>query len=129
MPSVGYCSTASTTPLASAATSAASAQDGRSGEQTPSIQERARGELLNAPGQHGLLPGGLGHFRLGTSCLQSAKGPLEALPLAQRIQEAEAAEAKLEADLVGLGWLRKSSQDQNGGGRGARIPSLDTRRV
>ncbi|CAE7769644.1 unnamed protein product [Symbiodinium pilosum] len=111
MPSVGYCSTASTTPLASAGTSAGSyAQEGRSGELTPSMQERAREELLSAPGQHGLLPGGLGHFRLGTSCLQSATGPLEALPIEQRIEEAEAAEAKLQADLVGLGSLRETSK-------------------
>jgi len=110
MPSVGYCSTASTTPLASATSAIASALESRSEELTPSLQERPRGELLNAPGQHGLLPGGLGHFRLGTSCLQSAKGPLEALPMEQRIEEAEAAEAKLEAALVDLVGL-KNNQD------------------
>ncbi|CAE7031164.1 unnamed protein product [Symbiodinium sp. CCMP2592] len=114
MPSVGYCSTASTTPLASAATSAmASALESRSEELTPSVQERTRGELLNAPGQHGLLPGGLGHFRLGTSCLQTAKGPLEALPMEQRIEEAEAAEAKLEAALVDLVWLKNNQAEDN----------------
>ena len=58
---------------------------------------------------------------------QGFLGVCELLPLWPRVSQA--AEAKLEADLVGLGWLRKSSQDQNGGGRGARIPSLDTRRV
>ncbi|CAJ1332984.1 unnamed protein product [Effrenium voratum] len=112
MPSVGYCSTAATTPSASAAASVvpSTPQEGRSGELTPRNAQERSAELLSAPTQHGLLPGGVGHFRLGTSCLQSTKGPLRALPMQQRIQEAEAAEAKLKADLDGLGALRESGK-------------------
>eukprot|EP00435_Cladocopium_sp_Y103_P064065 s162_g25.t1 len=115
MPSVGYCSTAATTPLASATASAmpSTPQEGRSGELTPRGSQECKGtELLNAPGQCDLLPGGVGHFRLGTTCLQLTKGPLKALPIQQRIEEAEAAEAKLKADLDGLGALRESGKDQ-----------------
>ncbi|CAL1130440.1 unnamed protein product [Cladocopium goreaui] len=115
MPSVGYCSTAATTPLASATASAmpSTPQEGRSGELTPRGSQECRGtELLNAPGQCDLLPGGVGHFRLGTTCLQLTKGPLKALPIQQRIEEAEAAEAKLKADLDGLGALREPGKDQ-----------------
>ena len=114
MPSVGYCSTASTTPLASATASAVPSTplEGRSGELTPRGSQDRGSELLSAPGQCDLLPGGVGHFRLGTTCLQLTRGPLKALPIQQRIEEAEAAEAKLKADLDGLGALREPGKDQ-----------------
>eukprot|EP00913_Durusdinium_trenchii_P020686 g19427.t1 len=73
MPSVGYCSTAATTPMASATASAMPStptQENISAELTPRGQE-GRADLTNAEGQHDLLSGG--HFRLGNACLQVAR--------------------------------------------------------
>ncbi|CAK8988206.1 unnamed protein product [Durusdinium trenchii] len=108
MPSVGYCSPAALAPMATATASAmpSTPQEGSAGL-LPLGQEGRGGDLVSAPEQHDLLPGGMGRFRLGTSCLQVARWPL-ASPI-QRMDEAEA-EAHFKAD--GLGALREPGKDQ-----------------
>lgn len=112
--SVGTCSTAATTPLATALSVSFTPKESRSGETTPPPLPVAQEPelLLRPPKQLGLLPGGTGHFALGTSCLASSAGSIQALSLEARIEAAKAAEASLEADLLGLETLRAPEQDE-----------------
>eukprot|EP00930_Biecheleria_cincta_P024473 TRINITY_DN17515_c0_g1_i1.p1 TRINITY_DN17515_c0_g1~~TRINITY_DN17515_c0_g1_i1.p1 ORF type:complete len:213 (+),score=42.81 TRINITY_DN17515_c0_g1_i1:100-738(+) len=110
--SVGTCSTAANTPLATALSVSFTPKESRSGETTPpsipAAQEPA--SLLRPPKQLGLLPGGTGHFALGTTCLAASAGSIQTLSLEARIEAAKAAEASLEADLLGLETLRAPEQ-------------------
>lgn len=115
--SVGTCSTAATTPLATALSVSFTPlsftpKESRSRETTPPLIPVAQEStsLLRPPKQLGLLPGGTGHFVLGTSCLASSVGTLQTLSLEARIEAAKAAEASLEADLMGLETLREQDE-------------------
>eukprot|EP00931_Biecheleriopsis_adriatica_P090737 TRINITY_DN64671_c0_g1_i1.p1 TRINITY_DN64671_c0_g1~~TRINITY_DN64671_c0_g1_i1.p1 ORF type:complete len:204 (+),score=40.26 TRINITY_DN64671_c0_g1_i1:76-687(+) len=119
---VGTCSTTATS-LASGVAGHLTPNHVGSGEVTPPLMGLQEGkelsadsmdnskQLLDPPAQLKPLPRGTGHFLLGASCLKPTQGPFTALPLHQRVEAAEAAQASLQADLLGLDALKAPNKD------------------